>query len=126
MTDPNPKSLVADISVLRRMGQPPWLAKATRAIWLQIHDRLAAGCLDGTLVSGVRLPGEIELASIFGVSRVTIRRALAKLQQEGQLQSRRGVGIFVRGQAARYAVESSRRFADNLCAQGREILTRTA
>lgn len=125
MNDLNPQRRVADTAALSRMGQPPWLSKATRPIWLQIADRLGSACGDGTLASGTRLPGEIELASIFGVSRVTIRRALAKLQQEGQLQARRGVGIFVRAKAARYSVESSRRFADNLCAQGREIQTRT-
>lgn len=125
MNEPTPQRRVAEIAALSRMGQQPWLAKADRSIWLQIADRLASACGDGTLASGTRLPGEIELASIFSVSRVTIRRALAKLQQEGQLQARRGVGIFVRGKAARYSVESSRRFADNICAPGREIQTRT-
>lgn len=65
----------------------------------------AAGALDvlraaihlGELVPGDRLPSERELAARFGVGRMTLRRALAVLQQEGYLVARRGAagGTFV-------------------------------
>jgi DNA-binding GntR family transcriptional regulator len=43
---------------------------------------------------GARL-GEEELAREFGVSRTPIRRVLSKLEAEGLLESRHGVGTFV-------------------------------
>jgi DNA-binding GntR family transcriptional regulator len=42
-----------------------------------------------------RLPSEAELGTEFGVSRVTVRRALESLRDEGLVTSRRGAGWFV-------------------------------
>ena len=44
---------------------------------------------------GDRLPGEIELARSFGVSRVPVRHALSLLENEGILSRQRGRGTFV-------------------------------
>jgi len=41
------------------------------------------------------LPSESELSQEFGVSRVTVRRALERLRDEGLLDSRQGFGWFV-------------------------------
>jgi GntR family transcriptional regulator len=41
------------------------------------------------------LPSEAELGTEFGVSRVTVRRALESLRDEGLVTSRRGAGWFV-------------------------------
>jgi len=41
------------------------------------------------------LPSESELSAEFGVSRVTVRRALETLRDEGVLDSRQGFGWFV-------------------------------
>jgi len=46
----------------------------------------------GELLPGDRLPPERELAARFGVGRMTLRRALAVLQDEGYLLARRGAG----------------------------------
>lgn len=45
---------------------------------------------------GERLPSEQELATEYGVSRQTMRRALATLQNEGLIVSRQGLGTFVK------------------------------
>ena len=44
---------------------------------------------------GDRIPTEAELCASFGVARVTIRRALAVLIQNGVLESRQGPGTFI-------------------------------
>lgn len=51
----------------------------------------------GELLPGDRLPAERELAVQLGVGRMTLRRALAVLQEEGYLVARRGAsgGTFV-------------------------------
>jgi GntR family transcriptional regulator len=43
----------------------------------------------------MRLPGELELAEQYGVSRDTIRRAIQELVSEGRLVVLRGRGTFV-------------------------------
>ena len=42
------------------------------------------------------LPSERAIGDQFGVSRITVRRAIAELQQEGLLYSVQGKGVFVR------------------------------
>ncbi|WP_424136802.1 GntR family transcriptional regulator [Roseomonas chloroacetimidivorans] len=67
-----------------------------RRIYLVLRDRIAAG----TLPAGARLPGEPDLAAEHGVARVTMRRALDQLAQDGLVERRPGVGTFVRGTSA--------------------------
>ena len=57
----------------------------------QLRDLIAAG----ELGSGARLPSERELASIFGVSRLSVREAMRALDAQGLVTVRRGAGTFV-------------------------------
>jgi DNA-binding transcriptional MocR family regulator len=47
------------------------------------------------LLPGARLPNEVELAEVMGVSRGTMRTALNILQEQGLIWRRQGVGSFV-------------------------------
>jgi DNA-binding FadR family transcriptional regulator len=49
--------------------------------------------------AGDRLPTERELADTFGVSRTTVRKALADFKQQGLIEQTVGSGTFVAGQA---------------------------
>jgi GntR family transcriptional regulator of arabinose operon len=49
----------------------------------------------GRLAPGERIPGEIELAQVFGVSRMTVNKALLALTRAGLFQRERGLGTFV-------------------------------
>lgn len=51
--------------------------------------------LRGVLRPGERLPAERDLAERLGVSRPSLRDALAELQARGLLESRAGAGVFV-------------------------------
>lgn len=99
--------------------------KSNRAIWLQIYDRLSQTIADGRIAPGDRLPGEDLLSAAFGVTRVTLRRALTRLQREGMLEVRKGVGAFVRKSAASYKIASDTRFVDALDAGAGTVSTRT-
>lgn len=65
-------------------------AKARR-VYLVLRD----GILNGTLALDARLPNEHNLARAHGVSRVTIRRALAVLENERLIERRRSLGTRV-------------------------------
>jgi GntR family transcriptional regulator len=64
-------------------------------LWIQaraaLHKRIAAGELE----TGSRLPPERELCRMLGISRVTLRKALVALVEQGVLRAAHGRGWFV-------------------------------
>lgn len=60
-------------------------------IFLQLREEI----LSGERACGARMPTEEELAAIFGVSRITARRALAELAQTRLVARKRRVGTTV-------------------------------
>jgi GntR family transcriptional regulator len=87
------------------MSNNEWLAGGLSAITInrdsavppsvQIEEDLRTQILAGTFSEGRRLPPETELARQYGVSRVTIRSALARLADSRLLQRVHGVGTIV-------------------------------
>jgi GntR family transcriptional repressor for pyruvate dehydrogenase complex len=65
--------------------------KLSSAVTRQIEKLI----LRGILRPGERLPSERELAERLGVSRPSLREAVAELQDKGLLSTRAGAGIFV-------------------------------
>ena len=61
-------------------------------IYLLLRDGIRRGELDGGRV----LPGEIDLAALFNVSRVTIKRALNELAADALVSRHRGRGTIVK------------------------------
>lgn len=112
-----------DTTALARLAGADFADKRERPIWLQIYDRLGAAIGDGLWAEGEKLPGEEDLAVLFGVTRLTLRRALDRHQREGRLQARKGVGVFVRSLAVRYEVHPHH--AHNNPLDGSEMETRT-
>jgi GntR family transcriptional repressor for pyruvate dehydrogenase complex len=53
----------------------------------------------GSLVTGQRLPPELELATQFGVSRATVREAIARLRADGLVSTKPGRGAVVESRA---------------------------
>lgn len=61
----------------------------------QISNLIRENIWKGHLEPGAKLPNEVELARIYGVSRVPIRQALAQLEQDGLVRREHGRGTFV-------------------------------
>lgn len=61
----------------------------------RVRDEIAARITRGDLVPGQQLPTERELVNAFGVSRVTVRRAIAALTEEGLIYAIQGRGTYV-------------------------------
>lgn len=61
----------------------------------KVYQRLLGQITGGDYRQNQRLPGEYELAALFGVSRPVVREALGHLREEGLIYSRQGAGSFV-------------------------------
>ncbi len=72
--------------------------------YLDVADQLRARLATGAVGAGGALPSESELGAEFGVSRVTVRRALEVLRSEGLVTSRRGSGWYVAADPIRQAL----------------------
>jgi DNA-binding GntR family transcriptional regulator len=70
-------------------------ATRERPLYAWVHDTLAAGIASGALARGSQLPPERVLCRELGVSRVTVRRAIASLARHGLVTAVQGRGTFV-------------------------------
>lgn len=64
------------------------------APFAKIKQHLKDGLASGRWPPGALMPSEAELVGQFGVSRMTVNRALRELQAEGLVQRTQGVGTF--------------------------------
>jgi GntR family transcriptional regulator len=64
-------------------------------LYRQIEEALRERIRSGVLRPGAQVPTEPELMAEYGVSRATVRQALAGLIAEGLLEIRRGLGTYV-------------------------------
>ena len=67
----------------------------------QLYRHLSAAIAAGDLQTETQLPPERELAELAQVSRVTVRKAVSQLVDDGVLEQRRGAGTFVRSPRAK-------------------------
>ena len=68
---------------------------APKLIYVQVADHITARIDAGELVRGARLPAERDLATDYGVSYDTIRRATALLRDRGLIITIVGRGTYV-------------------------------
>ncbi|MDQ2811953.1 MAG: GntR family transcriptional regulator [Actinomycetota bacterium] len=69
--------------------------RAPRLLWQQVYDDVLSEIRSGDLAVDDRLPGELEMADQYGVSRDVIRRAKEDLAGQGWLIVLHGRGTFV-------------------------------
>jgi GntR family transcriptional regulator len=88
----------------------------------QIADELRAGVDAGEYGTGRLLPSEAELSTRFRASRVTVRRALEVLRDEGLVDSRQGFGWFVATDPVRQSLGRLGTIESQLAAEGVESM----
>ncbi|MEG1943101.1 MAG: GntR family transcriptional regulator [Angelakisella sp.] len=64
-------------------------------LYLQVYEELKDYILKNHLVPGDKLPTEMEMCSLLGVSRNVLREAIKSLEISGIVSSRPGVGIII-------------------------------
>lgn len=79
-------------------------ARADRPKPVKLVDRVVEQLLErigaGNYAPDSRLPGEHELAAMFGVSRPIVRDAIARLRDQGLVYARQGSGTYVSAEAS--------------------------
>ena len=92
-------------------------------LYQQLRRALRDAIEDNRLEAEEALPPERELADEFGISRITVRKALDALVGEGMLTRRQGAGTFV-AQRAEARVEKSfsklSSFSEDMISRGRK------
>ena len=66
-----------------------------------IYEKLMREIAAGKFAKDGKLPSEAKLGDAFGVSRMTVRGALAELQRQGLIEKRNGAGSFLTRRALR-------------------------
>ena len=64
-------------------------------IYYQLREQIRQQILSGVYKPGDKLPGEYEICNECGISRMTVRQALAGLSNEGLIVRKQGKGSFV-------------------------------
>src|SRR6266404_2450149 len=93
-------------------------------LYSQVETVLASEISDGDLNVGDQLPTEDSLISRFGVSRITVRRAIQNLVSRGLVEIRRGKGTFVAPPKITQELTERSGFVEDMHALGRKPTAR--
>ena len=88
-------------------------------LYSRVETVLASEVADGGLRVGDQLPTEDSLISRFGVSRITVRRAIQNLVSRGLVEIRRGNGTFVAAPKITQELRELSGFVEDMHALGR-------
>jgi GntR family transcriptional regulator len=64
-------------------------------LFAQVAERLAGEIADGGLAEGARVPSTNELAAFYRINPATAAKGIKLLADDGLLEKRRGIGMFV-------------------------------
>jgi GntR family transcriptional regulator len=90
----------------------------TEALYSKVERVLAAEIRARELAVGDRLPTETQLVERFGVSRITVRRAIQNLAARGLVEVRWGRGTFVAGPSLTQPLTELTGFVEDMAAFG--------
>ncbi|HEV2363520.1 MAG TPA: GntR family transcriptional regulator [Caulobacteraceae bacterium] len=97
----------------------PLEAQPNAPLYQRLQRALREAIADARLGAEEALPAERDLAEELGISRITVRRALEGLVEEGLLTRRRGAGTFV-AQRVEKSFSKLSSFSEDMIARGRK------
>lgn len=87
------------------------MRQTDRPVYLQLRDHVAAAILDGDYADGDLLPSVRAFAAEQGANPLTAAKAYQMFQDDGLIEVRRGIGMFVaNGATARLRASERDRF----------------
>jgi GntR family transcriptional regulator len=95
-------------------------------LFVQVADRLAGEIADGGLAEGERVPSTNELAAFYRINPATAAKGINVLADDGLLEKRRGIGMFVAAGArqrllARRRAEFTQRYVAPLLSEATRL-----
>jgi len=95
-------------------------------LFVQVADRLAGQIADGGLAERARVPSTNELAAFYRINPATAAKGINVLADDGLLEKRRGIGMFVATGArqrllARRRAEFTERYLDPLLSEAARL-----
>lgn len=84
---------------------------------IAIHNDIVSGIYP----MGARMPSEAELGEHYGISRITVRRAMQELEKAGMLERKQGKGTFVCHSKIMNNMASIMGFTDSVSRVGRKV-----
>ncbi|WP_267393723.1 MULTISPECIES: GntR family transcriptional regulator [unclassified Sphingomonas] len=87
-------------------------------LYLQLQQLIRDAIGSDILTQGNAIPAERDLAVEYDISRITVRKAIGGLVEEGLLTRRRGAGTFVAGRVEKSFSKLSS-FSEDMAARGR-------
>lgn len=98
-------------------------AAASGPLYLQLQRHIAQALADARLQPGDCLPAERDIATMTGLSRVTVRKAIQELVASGQLVQRRGSGTYVAQKVERLeqALSLLTSFTEDMSRRGKSV-----
>lgn len=82
----------------------------SQPIYRQLRDRVVAMILEGVLKEGDALPSVRTVAADYRVNPLTVLKGYQELVDEGLVESKRGLGMFVKPGASKLLLRSERQF----------------
>ena len=95
-------------------------------LFVQVADRLGGQIADGGLAEGARVPSTNELAAFYRINPATAAKGINVLADDGLLEKRRGIGMFVATGArkrllARRRAEFAQRYVEPLLTEAARL-----
>jgi GntR family transcriptional regulator len=108
---------------MQALFSPEGFATGAGPLYLQLQRRIADAMQHGVLAPGASLPAERDIATMTGLSRVTVRKAVEALVLSGQLVQRRGSGTFVAPRVERLeqALSLLTSFTEDMARRGKSV-----
>ncbi len=114
------------MSVAEFLEPSDWFRPDGGPRYVQLRQRLSDGVAQGVLAPGSPLPPEREIATITEFSRVTVRKAIQSLADDGTIVQKQGSGSFISSKPARIEQKLSRltSFSEDMTRRGKTSSSR--
>ena len=93
-------------------------------LYIQLREVIRSKIEEGEYPAGTAIPSENQLSEQYGINRVSVRSALAALENEGLLRSVQGKGVFVCGEKTERELDTLGGYRHTMKERSREAATR--
>lgn len=97
---------------------------STLTLYLQVRDAIKRSIEEKKYTDGSKLPAEHALCNLFGVSRITVIKALNMLEDEGYIYRVQGKGSFVATKKIERNLNQVNSFTESIARQGFKLTTK--